>query len=69
MAPAEADLRSGSSREGYPWYWVMAVGGLAHSAVSLYRRAEQALHLCIKALGFVLLLGEQSLSQKSAGSA
>ena len=41
---------------GHPWFWVMVVGGLAFSAVSIYQWAEQAFHLWVKALGFVLLL-------------
>jgi hypothetical protein len=40
----------------HPWHWVMAAGGLAFSAISVVVWAEQAFHMRIKALGFVLLL-------------
>ena len=40
----------------HPAYWAMVVGGLVYSAISVYRWAEYAFHLWIKALGFVLLL-------------
>lgn len=40
----------------HPWYWLMAMGGLAYSAISVYHWAESAFHMRIKAVGFVLLL-------------
>lgn len=40
----------------HPWLWTMIVGGLAYSAITVFKWADQAFHMKIKALGFVLLL-------------
>ncbi len=40
----------------HPQFWVMVVGGLAYSAITVFTWARQAFHLTLKALGFVLLL-------------
>jgi len=39
-----------------PALWVMVVGGLAFSAISVFKWAESAFHIVLKALGFVVLL-------------
>ncbi len=40
----------------HPMFWCMVVGGLAYSAVSVFKWAENAFHMRLKAIGFVLLL-------------
>ena len=40
----------------YPALWVLVVGGLAYSAISVYKWAKMAFQMIIKAAGFVLLL-------------
>ncbi len=52
----------------HPWYWPVAAGGLIHSAISVFKWAEQAFHMWVKAMGFVLLLKERCPFPKSIGS-
>lgn len=39
-----------------PALWVLVVGGLAYSAISVYKWAKMAFQMTLKAAGFVLLL-------------
>lgn len=40
----------------HPIFWVMILGGLAYSAISVFHWAKSAFHMWVKAVGFVLLL-------------
>jgi hypothetical protein len=46
-----------------PLLWILVIGGLAYSALSVYRWAQEAFRYRIKAAGFVILLeGAMSFS-------
>jgi hypothetical protein len=40
----------------YPMLWLMVAGGLAYSAISVFKWGRQAFQMPAKAIGFVLLL-------------
>lgn len=52
-----------SEAQRQPLLWILVIGGLAYSALSVYRWAQEAFRYRIKAAGFVILLeGAMSFS-------